>query len=159
MRPIYSRPIATIANKIVHRDSEESAPAEYPPDQPEADTLDDDGAAYGAEEAEMQAALEKELEESEAKMVKGPANGNAEDKEMADGFKPKEEDEVSEAGSEDLEEESSDEDEDDEDDEEGAEGEDTEMADGEDKPTATVTGTGANGQQKGAEVKPEVMVH
>ncbi|KIW71514.1 histone chaperone asf1 [Phialophora macrospora] len=144
-------------------DSEESAPAEYPPDQPEADTLDDDGAAYGAEEAELQAALEKELEDTEAKMVKG--TDDAEDKEMTDGNKVKDEDEVSEAGSEDLEEESSDEDDDDDEgeDEEGAEGEDTEMADGDDKPTAstgTATATAeANGEQKGAESKSEVMVH
>ncbi|OCT54815.1 Histone chaperone asf1 [Cladophialophora carrionii] len=144
-------------------DSEESAPAEYPPDQPEADTLDDDGAAYGAEEAEMQAALEKELEETEAKMVKG--TNDAEDKEMTDGNKAKDEDEVSEAGSEDLEQESSDEDDDDEEgeDEEAAEGEDTEMADGDDKPTASTgsaTATAeANGEKKGGESKPEVMVH
>ena len=134
----------------------------YPPDQPEADTLDDDGAAYGAEEAEMQAALEKELEETEAKMAKNATNGNA-DKEMTDSNKVKEEDEVSEAGSEDLEEESSDEDDEDEEgeDEEGAEGEDTEMADGDDKPTAS-TGTAtaqANDEQKGAQPKPQVMVH
>ncbi|EXJ63029.1 histone chaperone ASF1 [Cladophialophora yegresii CBS 114405] len=146
-------------------DSEESAPAEYPPDQPEADTLDDDGAAYGAEEAEMQAALEKELEETEAKLVKGTGTDAGEDKEMTDGPKVKDEDEVSEASSEDLEQESSDEDDDDEEgeDEEGAEGEDTEMADGDDKPTAstgTATATAeANGEQKGGESKPEVMVH
>ncbi|KAI9894254.1 MAG: Histone chaperone asf1 [Vezdaea aestivalis] len=38
-------------------DSEESAPAEFPPDQPEADAVEDDGAAYGAEEAEEEAEL------------------------------------------------------------------------------------------------------
>ncbi len=151
-----------LANATFHRDSEESAPAEYPPEQPEADTLDDDSGAYGAEESEMQAALEKELEDTEAKMVKDTANGDA-DKEMTDGDKPhKEEDEVSEAGSEDLEQESSDEDEDDEEDEEGADGEDTEMADGDDKPTAatgTVTAQTNSGQKPSTEGKSEVMVH
>ncbi|KIW10208.1 histone chaperone asf1 [Exophiala spinifera] len=132
-------------------DSEESAPAEYPPDQPEADTLDDDGTAYGAEEAEMQAALEKELEETEIAAQAKPKEG---DQEMAEN-KEKEEDEESEAGSEDLEEESS-ESEDEEEDEEGPEVEDTEMADGEDKaPAATET----NGEQKTADSQPEVMVH
>ncbi|RMZ83711.1 hypothetical protein DV738_g881, partial [Chaetothyriales sp. CBS 135597] len=59
-------------------DSEDSAPAEYPPDQPEADQLDDDGANYGAEEAEMQAALEKELAETEAQISKPETNGDTE---------------------------------------------------------------------------------
>ncbi|KIW47174.1 histone chaperone asf1 [Exophiala oligosperma] len=132
-------------------DSEESAPAEYPPDQPEADTLDDDGTAYGAEEAEMQAALEKELEETETAAQDTQKDGDQETVET----KEKEEDEESEAGSEDLEEESS-ESEDDEEDEEGAEAEDTEMADGEDKaPAANDT----NGEQKSADSHPEVMVH
>ncbi|KAJ9632803.1 Histone chaperone asf1 [Knufia peltigerae] len=132
-------------------DSEESAPAEYPPDQPEADTLDDDGTAYGAEEAEMQAALEKELEETETAAQDKQKDGDQETVET----KEKEEDEESEAGSEDLEEESS-ESEDDEEDEEGAEAEDTEMADGEDKaPAANDT----NGEQKSADSHPEVMVH
>ncbi|OAG43463.1 hypothetical protein AYO21_02400 [Fonsecaea monophora] len=140
-------------------DSEESAPAEYPPEQPEADTLDDDGANYGAEEAEMQAALEKELEETEAKMAREDST-NA-DQEMTDSHKVKdEEEEASEAESEDLEEESS-ESEDDEEDEEGAEGEDAEMGEGDEKPTAAsnTTSAQANGESKGTEAKPEVMVH
>ncbi|KAL6245198.1 Histone chaperone asf1 [Rhinocladiella similis] len=132
-------------------DSEESAPAEYPPDQPEADTLDDDGTAYGAEEAEMQAALEKELEETETLAQDKQKEG---DQEMVE-TKGKEEDEESDAGSEDLEEESS-ESEDEEEDEEGAEAEDTEMADGEDKAPAPAD---ANGEQKTADSQPEVMVH
>ncbi|EXJ75662.1 histone chaperone ASF1 [Cladophialophora psammophila CBS 110553] len=140
-------------------DSEESAPAEYPPDQPEADTLDDDGTAYGAEEAEMQAALEKELEETEAKMAREDSTNG--DQEMTDTAKVKDEDEeASDAESEDLEEESS-ESEDEEDDEEGAEGEDTEMAEGDEKPTAAPNTAPAqlNGEKKGTETKPEVMVH
>ncbi|KIW98508.1 histone chaperone asf1 [Cladophialophora bantiana CBS 173.52] len=140
-------------------DSEESAPAEYPPDQPEADTLDDDGTAYGAEEAEMQAALERELEETEAKMAREDSTNG--DQEMTDTAKVKDEDEeASDAESEDLEEESS-ESEDEEDDEEGAEGEDTEMAEGDDKPTAAQNTASADldGEKKGTETKPEVMVH
>ncbi|KAK4934512.1 Histone chaperone asf1 [Elasticomyces elasticus] len=132
-------------------DSEESAPAEYPPDQPEADTLDDDGTAYGAEEADMQAALEKELEETDAAAKKAPVNGKQEVAEV----KEKEEDEESEAGSEDLEEESSESDEDEED-EEAAEGEDTEMAEADEKPTSSNAAT--NGEKK-PEAQPEVMVH
>ena len=149
-------------NYIFNRDSEDSAPAEYPPDQPEADTLDDDGTAYGAEEAEMQAALEQELEETEAKMNKPaePAtaiNGTAsDDKEMIDPDKSKDEDEASEAGSEDLEEESSDEDDEDEEDEEGPEGEDTEMADGEEK-SANATTAKTNGQHKATESKAPIV--
>lgn len=132
------------------RDSEESAPAEYPPDQPEADTLDDDGTAYGAEEAEMQAALEKELEETDATAKATHVNGNQETAET----KEKEEDEESEAGSEDLEEESSESDEDEEE-EEAAEGEDTEMAEADGKPSAAAE---TNGEQR-TEAQPEVMVH
>ncbi|KIW57143.1 histone chaperone asf1 [Exophiala xenobiotica] len=132
-------------------DSEESAPAEYPPDQPEADNLDDDGTAYGAEEAEMQAALEKEFEETEATAQSQPKDG---DQEMAN-TKEKEEDEESEAGSEDLEEESS-ESEDDEEDEEGADAEDTEMAEGEEKAAVAPE---PNGEQKKAGSQAEVMVH
>ncbi|KAK5233957.1 Histone chaperone asf1 [Exophiala xenobiotica] len=132
-------------------DSEESAPAEYPPDQPEADTLDDDGTAYGAEEAELQAALEKEFEETEATAQSQPKSG---DQEMAN-TKEKEEDEESEAGSEDLEEESSESEEDEEEDE-GADAEDTEMAEGDEKaPVAPEP----NGEEKKAGSQAEVMVH
>ncbi|KAJ5924681.1 Histone chaperone asf1 [Penicillium verhagenii] len=108
-------------------DSEESAPAEYPPDQPEADNLDDDSNAYGHEEAELEAALVKELEESHK-----PAEGDDHEMEGADvttGKDDDEEDELSDAGSEDLEEESDDDD-DDLDEEEGGEGDDdVEMGD------------------------------
>ncbi len=141
----------------MHRDSEESAPAEYPPEQPEADQLDDDGANYGAEEAEMQAALEKELADTEEKMAKPATNGDAEmggtDEPRA---QPKEDEEGSEAGSEDLEEESSGDEE--EDDEEGEGDDDMEMGDGEEKPAQAQT----NGEKKPdqhAQQQPEVMVH
>ena len=144
-----------------HRDSEDSAPAEYPPEQPEADALDDDGAAYGAEEAEMQAALEKELAETEAAAAK--ETPNTDDHEMAgteDVAKVKEDDEVSEVGSEDLEADSSGSD-DEEDEEEGAEGdadEDAEMAEGNEKPAESVhkPDQKAMPQQQG---QPQVMVH
>ena len=59
------------------RDPDASAPAEYPPEQPDADSLDDDGAAYGAEEAELEAALVKELAEVEREV-----NAFEEDQEM-----------------------------------------------------------------------------
>ncbi|KAL2428964.1 Histone chaperone asf1 [Exophiala dermatitidis] len=152
-------------------DSEESAPAEYPPEQPEADTLDDDGTAYGAEEAEMQAALEKELEEVEkaaATKKTGPNDGDHEmtedtaaDKTPVNLDDVKEEDvdedDASEAGSEDLEEESS-ESEDEDDDEEVAEGEgeDADMADGDEKPANVADH--ANGEQKSTNPQAEVLV-
>jgi histone chaperone ASF1 len=147
---------------VRNRDTEESAPAEYPPEQPEADTLDDDGTAYGAEEAEMQAALEKELAETEAAAAANQAT-NGEDHEMAGtddlAAKLKDEDEVSEAGSEDLEADSSGSD-DEEDDEEGAEGaeaeEDMEMAEGDEKPAEPVkAGEPKSMPQQGQ----QVMVH
>ena len=146
---------------LYHRDSEESAPAEFPPEQPDVDNEADDAENYGAEEAEMQAALEQELEETNAK-----ARENGEDSEMGgtdEQAKVKEEDAESEAGSEDLEAESSDEDDEEEDDEEGeGEGEeaeeDAEMADGEENKENAKT----NGEQKQtviANAQPAVKVH
>ncbi|KAJ5594794.1 uncharacterized protein N7459_001002 [Penicillium hispanicum] len=124
-------------------DSDESAPAEYPPDQPEADNLDDDSGAYGAEEAELEAALVKELEDNNK-----PEPG--EDHEMDGGEatagKEDEEDEVSDAGSEDLEEESDDDDDDLDEDEAGEGDDDVEMGD--------------DSEQKSAhQPQAEVMVH
>lgn len=150
-----------------NRDTEESAPAEYPPDQPEADTLDDDGTAYGAEEAEMQAALEKELAETEAAAALAKEATNGEDHEMAGtddlATKLREDDDASEAGSEDLEADSSGS-EDEDDDEEGAEGaegdadEDMEIAEGDNnKPAETVKAEEQKPMpQQG---QPQVMVH
>ncbi|KAI5298066.1 Histone chaperone asf1 [Ascosphaera atra] len=91
-------------------DSDASAPAEFPPEQPEADIYEDEN-TYGAEEAEMQAALERELAENEGRNNEE----NEEDQDM--GGMP-----VDDASSEDLEE-TSDED-DDEDEEEDIEEED-----------------------------------
>ena len=133
---------------FLHRDSEDSAPAEYPPDQPEADALEDDSAAYGAEERELEAALLKELEES-----KKPAEGDDHEMEGADvpAGKEDDEEEISDAESEDLEAESDDDD-DDLEDEEGGDGDDdvemgddTEPKDDAAKPTH--------------QPQPEVMVH
>ncbi len=106
----------------------------------------------------MQAALEKELAETEAKAIT-----NGEDHEMTGAeesvAKAKEDDEVSEAGSEDLEADSSGSD-DDEEDDDGGDGEgdeDMEMAEGDEKPAEPTT----NSEQKAKplQVQPEVMVN
>ena len=104
-------------------------PAEFPPEQPEADIVEDDGADYGAEEVELEEGLKAELAAAEAE--KG-----GEDEEMAGaddtvGAKEKDDDN-SDAGSEDLEAESSgSDDEDAEEEEEGDGDEDMEMGEGE----------------------------
>ncbi|KAL9106941.1 MAG: hypothetical protein Q9227_008064 [Pyrenula ochraceoflavens] len=165
-------------------DSEDSAPAEYPPDQPEADALDDDSANYGAEEAEMQAALEKELAETEAAV---PATGASAAAPTANGVGPaasedhamggtddaaadvatketkdEEDDDASDAGSEDLEAES-DEDEEDDDEEEGGEGEedDVEMGGGEEGAAgkAGPSSEADGGKPMDEHSQKEVMVH
>jgi histone chaperone ASF1 len=126
------------------RDSEESAPAEYPPEQPEADQLEDDSGAYGAEEVELENALLKELEDAEHQ-------GDGEDHEM-EGAEPAAavpDDDASDAGSEDLEAESSGSEEEDLDEEDAGEGDDdVEMAD-------DTNAGAAQPPQAGA----EVMVH
>ena len=103
----------------------------------------------------MQAALEKELAETEAELPKPATNGDAEmgGTEEAQ-VQTKEEEEGSEAGSEDLDEESSDDDEEEE--EEGDE--DMDMADGEEKPAQAQTNGEKNPDQH-AHQQPEVMVH
>jgi len=87
-------------------DSEESAPAEFPPEQPEVDLQEDDEAKYGAEDEEE----EEEVEGGEPEVAEGAATAaKPEDTDMegveAEG---KEEDEESEAGSEDIEDDSED---------------------------------------------------
>ncbi|KAL8815676.1 MAG: hypothetical protein Q9223_005213, partial [Gallowayella weberi] len=117
-------------------DSEDSAPAEYPPEQPEADVVEDDGTAYGAEE--------EELEIAEAEATEG-VNEEAEDEEMAgaeDTAGPsaaKAQDEESEAGSEDLEAESSGSEEEEIEEEEGEGDADEDMEMGDDGETAAPT--------------------
>ncbi|KAF2207217.1 hypothetical protein CERZMDRAFT_51601 [Cercospora zeae-maydis SCOH1-5] len=109
-------------------DSEESAPSEFPPEQPNVDNEEDDEAAYGAEEeedGEEDATAAGALAEGEASAT---AKVPGEDAEMEGVENGKDDDEESNAGSEDLEAES----EDDEDDEEEAEedgGDDMEMDD------------------------------
>lgn len=181
MRSIHRHEIWIISRKLTlgRRDSEDSAPAEYPPEQPEADTLDDDGVTYGAEEAELQAALESELADTEANLAKESAQPAADgDSEMAgvEQTEPasKGDDEGSEAGSEDLEAESSGSEDDDEEEEgegeaeaeaegaDGAEGdEDMEMGEGEPEEKPADEGTAKNGGQKTIQQQgqPEVMVH
>ncbi|PWW71702.1 histone deposition protein Asf1 [Tuber magnatum] len=95
-------------------DSEESAPSEFPPDQPEADEAEDDADNYGAEEEEE---LEGEEEAGVAPADEDVEMGGADD--TAGPVAGKEADEVSDDGSEDLEAESSGED----DEEEEGEGE------------------------------------
>ena len=135
------------------RDTEDSAPAEFPPEQPEADIVEDDGANYGAEEVELEEGLKAELAAAEAE--------KGEDEEMAGaddtaGPKEKEEEEDSDAGSEDLEAESSgSEDEDAEEEEEEGDGdEDMEMGEGE-----HAEGSNAGKQQALRQQPGAVMVH
>jgi len=82
-------------------DSDASAPAEYPPDQPEAD-LTADGEEYGADEADEE---EEETEGGEAAVADPDAM--VEDSEMAGAEVEHPAGEESDAGSEDLEAESS----------------------------------------------------
>ncbi|KAL8794023.1 MAG: hypothetical protein Q9195_003429 [Heterodermia aff. obscurata] len=131
-------------------DTDDSAPAQYPPDQPEADVGIDDGLNYGAEEVELEEGLKAELAQLPPE----------EDEEMdgaADTAGAKAEDDESDAGSEDLEAESSGS----EDEEEEAEDGDEEMDMGEDGETAAqgqanrqMKEQPAHQQQQG-----EVMVH
>jgi histone chaperone ASF1 len=108
----------------------------------------------------MQAALEKELADTEAATGKAADNGDAEmggtDNAQA---QVKEVDEASDAGSEDLEDESSDDDDDEEDEEGEGEGDDDmEMADGEEK-AAEAQKNGEKKPDQQAQQQPEVMVH
>jgi histone chaperone ASF1 len=134
------------AANLVCRDSEESAPPEFPPEQPEAD-LNADGDQYGIEEEE------EEEEEAEAAPVEGEdaAMAGAEDT----AGPANDEDAESEAGSEEIDIEDSEGDEEEEEGEEGGD-DDMEMDDAE----------GANGekqvpQQPGVQQQhgADVMVH
>lgn len=101
-------------------DSEESAPAEFPPEQPEVDEEADDGATYGAEEEEEEDELEEGAEMPEGE-EKAEVKKGGEDAEM-EGMEKDDED--GDAGSEDLEEDSEDEEDlEEEDGEEEADGE------------------------------------
>jgi len=131
-------------------DSDESAPPEFPPEQPEADLVADEE-DYGAEEAEVEEVDEEEVAEG----AEGAAEGaGGEDAEMAgtetarvDGAEEEEEE-----GSEDLEGESSGDEEDiEEEEEEEGEGDGMELDDAE-KPA-----NGTNGSERPA--TDEVMAH
>ena len=82
------------------RDTEDSAPAEYPPDQPEADIGTDEGLNYGAEEVELEEGLKAELAQL-------PAEEDEEMEGAGETAGAKADDDESDAGSEDLEAESS----------------------------------------------------
>lgn len=152
---------ATQADLITYRDSEASAPAEFPPEQPEADLVADED-EYGAEERE-----EEEVEDAEGSKAAtdGKTNGdkkatNGEDAEMGgveengqNGDKKAtrdvDEDELSDDGSVDIEGESEDELEEEELAEGEAMDEDAMDVDNNDKAAAA----GGPSQAKPAEVK------
>ncbi|KAK5129895.1 Histone chaperone asf1 [Meristemomyces frigidus] len=101
-------------------DSEDTAPAEFPPEQPDVDAQEDDGATYGADEEEDE---EAEGEGETAELAEGGETATADvkqgedaDMEGVEAVDAKDEDEE-DAGSEDLEEESEGDEEDLEDDE------------------------------------------
>jgi len=148
----------------LHRDTEESAPAEYPPEQPEADVVDDDGTAYGAEEEELEEEEPKDEVEAEVKTngAEDHAMGGAEDTAgPSNGDPVKEDDDASDAGSEDLEAESSGSEEEDLDEEEG-EGEgdgDEDMEMGEDGEHKAGKGVAPKEHPLGQPRTGEVMVH
>ncbi|KAI0129179.1 histone chaperone [Xylariales sp. AK1849] len=91
-------------------DSEASAPAEFPPEQPEADVVADEE-DYGAEELEEEEAEEAAVAEAngESSTAAVPADGDAEMGGVEETAAPAEEEELSDDGSVDLEGESEDE--------------------------------------------------
>lgn len=89
------------------RDSEASAPAEFPPEQPEADLVAD-GDEYGAEEAEDETGVKAEAQPGDDAEMAGADNENENDNDN-DNDNVHEEDEMSEDGSVDIEGESEDE--------------------------------------------------
>lgn len=103
------------------RDSDATAPAEFPPEQPEAD-LNDDGVIYGAEESELEAALQRELKSAHQSRPHDHGNEDGqrgEDQDMGDNDNDndnEDDDDDDDAGSVDLEQSSDDEDDDDEED-------------------------------------------
>jgi histone chaperone ASF1 len=120
----------------INRDSEASAPPEFPPEQPEADLVGDEE-EYGAEEAEEEA-------EEEAAQAAVEANGQdapGPDVEIAAGENGADDDEMSEDGSVDIEGESEDELEEEEEVEgEAVEGDEDAMdVDGDEKPATDAT--------------------
>lgn len=165
-------------------DTEESAPAEFPPEQPDVDQEAADGEQYGAEEDEDD---EEDEAEEGAEGVEGEASADAKAKAKVKGDDTemegvegengkagngKEEDEESDAGSEDLEAESEGDEEEDLEDEEGdgeGEGEqngDVEMDDGTEgnngnnnNAASSADAKKATPQDQQQQHQPDVMVH
>lgn len=137
-----------------NRDSDDSAPAEYPPEQPEVDTVDDDGTAYGAEEADLEAALEKELQE----LDKDEADPDSMEGVEAPDAGPSVKEEDEDAGSEDLEADSSESDDDDLEDDEGGEGDDDVEMEEDGKPNDNNDQSRSNVDSR-PQQHSEVMVH
>lgn len=139
-------------------DSEESAPAEFPPDQPEADAAEDDETTYGAGEEVEDGQEAPELVEGGEKAVVAEDD----DAEMEGTEKKVDDDAASDAGSEDLEAESSGS-EDEEEEEEEAEGEqaeeDIEMGEGGDDKSAQAASTKPEGKENVQQPAADVMVH
>ncbi|KXT03127.1 hypothetical protein AC578_7684 [Pseudocercospora eumusae] len=138
-------------------DSDESAPSEFPPEQPDVDNQEDDEAQYGAEEVEEEEAELAEAAEGEELATAKPA---AEDADM-EGVETngKDDDEESNAGSEDLEAESDGEDEEEEEEGEEGEGDDMEM---DEAPAENGTSNGTDkhpAAQHQHQQAPDVMVH
>lgn len=160
-KPIIDRVIRSIlAEKprvtrfAIKWDSEDSAPAEFPPEQPEADVVEDDGALYGAEEVELENALIAEEAALKAEEGEDEDMAGADDTTGAASEAAKADDDESDAGSEDLEAESSGSE--DEEEEEEAGDEDMEMGeDGEAKPAESEAQNGQSIEQPHG----EVMVH
>jgi histone chaperone ASF1 len=97
------------ANAVFPRDSEASAPAEFPPEQPEADLVADED-EYGAEElGEEEEAEAVETNGGEELMDKDAQMDGVESAEVPEGDNGVDEDELSEDGSVDIEGESEDE--------------------------------------------------
>jgi histone chaperone ASF1 len=150
-------------------DSDESAPAEFPPEQPDVDAAEDDSATYGAEEEELEGEEEEGFPEGGeaaalgASVVAPKVPGDDHDMEGAEA-NGKDDDEESNAGSEDLEAESEDDEEEDLEDEEGegeeeVEGEDVEMDDGQDAANGGSEQAPKQPQQPPQAHQPDVMVH
>jgi histone chaperone ASF1 len=149
-------------------DSDESAPAEFPPEQPDVDAAEDDSATYGAEEEELEGEEEEGFPEGGeaaalgASVVAPKVPGDDHDMEGAEA-NGKDDDEESNAGSEDLEAESEDDEEEDLEDEEGegeeeVEGEDVEMDDGADNANGS-TEQASKQQAPPQQHQTDVMVH
>ncbi|KAK4612257.1 Histone chaperone ASF1 [Fulvia fulva] len=128
-------------------DSEESAPSEFPPEQPDVDQQDDDEEAYAKDELEEEAQDEGAPLEGDAEALATAKVDEDAEMEGADGNDKGEE---SDAASEDLEAESEDDEDDEEEEEEGTEENgdamDTEMGD-------------SHPHQQQAQQPADVMVH